>query len=135
MKYSDLPSVLRTVPHSQELPVPKPPENVTFSDDTSDFDEDQGQQKGDNVDWDPTSFEARCPSSQPHLLTQRDLNDLVRDLKLSKKQDELSGSRIIGGIFSTKSMKCVSFEIAKTNSKNFSLKKTICYFVMMFALL
>ena len=32
-------------------------------------------------------------------------------------------------------MKYVSFEIAKMNSKNFSLKRTIWYFVMNFALL
>jgi len=53
---------------------------------------------------------------------------------LSKKQDELLGSRLKGRIF-TKILKYVSFEIAKMNPKNFSLKKTIRHFVMMFALL
>jgi hypothetical protein len=57
------------VPHSGELPVPKPPENLTFSNDNSDSDVDCGQQKGDNVDCDPT-FEASCSSSEPNLLTQ-----------------------------------------------------------------
>ena len=41
-----------------------------------------------NVDCDPT-FEASCSSYEPHLLTQGDLNDLVRDFSLSKEQAEL----------------------------------------------
>ncbi|UYV84365.1 hypothetical protein LAZ67_X001944 [Cordylochernes scorpioides] len=44
---------------------------------------------------DDTNFEAGA-SSEPHLLTQGDLNDLVRDLDLSKKQSELLGSRLKG---------------------------------------
>jgi len=58
----------------------------------------------------------------------------IHDCNLSKKQDELLGSRLKGRIF-TKILKYVSFEIAKMNPKNFSLKKTIRHFVMMFALL
>jgi hypothetical protein len=60
---------------------------------------------------------------------------LVHDCNLSKKQNELLGSRLKGRIFTTKILKCVSFEIAKMNPKNFSLKETIRHFVMMFALL
>jgi len=56
----------------------------SFSDDNSGSDEAHGQQEGDNVDCDPT-FEASCPSSEPKLLTQGNLNDPVRDLNLSKK--------------------------------------------------
>jgi len=78
---------MRPVTHSEELPVPSPPENVAFSDNASDSDEDHGRQEGENVHCDPT-FEAIC-SSEPHLLTQGDLNDLVREFNLSKKQAEL----------------------------------------------
>jgi len=35
-------------------------------------------------------------SNEPHLLIQGDLNDIVRDLNLSKKQAELLGSRLKG---------------------------------------
>ena len=66
--YPDLPSAVRQVPHSGELPVPKPPENLTFSDDKSDADEDHGQQEGDNVDCDHT-FEESCCSCELNLLT------------------------------------------------------------------
>ncbi|UYV71963.1 hypothetical protein LAZ67_9001368 [Cordylochernes scorpioides] len=86
VEYPDLPSAMRPVPHSDILPVPQIPENVIFSDDDSDRRE---QQSND------TNFEVGA-SSEPHLLTKGDLNDLVRDLDLSKKQSELLGSRLKG---------------------------------------
>ncbi|KAH9631060.1 hypothetical protein HF086_015045 [Spodoptera exigua] len=39
-------------------------------------------------------FEFEEIAKEPHLITQGDLNDLVRDLNLSKKQSELLGSRL-----------------------------------------
>ena len=95
VKYSDFPPKMRPVPHSEQSPVPMPLENLIFCDDNSNPDEDHGQQKGDNVDCEPT-FEASFSSSEPHLLTQGDLNDLVSEWKLSKKQTELLGSRLKG---------------------------------------
>jgi hypothetical protein len=59
---------MRPIPHNEALPIPKPPANVIV----------------DNEDF--TTDEASCSSSEPHLLTQGDLNDLVRDLNLSKKR-------------------------------------------------
>jgi len=61
-KHTDLPSAMRPVPHGEEFPVPKSPENLTFSYDNSDSDEDYGQQKGDNLGCDLT-FEKSCSSS------------------------------------------------------------------------
>jgi hypothetical protein len=60
-----MPSAMRPVPHSEELPVPEPQENLTFGDDNSDSNY-HGQQEGDNVDRDPT-FQASYSSSKPHL--------------------------------------------------------------------
>jgi hypothetical protein len=71
VKYPDLPSAVTPVAHSGELPVPKPPENLTFNDDRFDSDEDRVEQEGDNVDCDRI-FEASCSSSEPRLLTQGD---------------------------------------------------------------
>jgi hypothetical protein len=84
MKCPNVSSAMRPVPHSEELPVTKPPENPTFSDDNADSDEDHGQYEGDNVDCDPT-FKASCSLSEPHFLTQGDLTDLARDLNFSLK--------------------------------------------------
>ena len=47
--------------------------------------------------WCPhTTFAGASSSKEPHLLTQGDLNDIVRNLNLSKKQAELLGSRLKG---------------------------------------
>jgi len=50
---------MRSVRHSEELPVPKPPENPTLSSDISDSDQNHGQQEGGYADCDPT-FGASC---------------------------------------------------------------------------
>ena len=50
----------------------------------SDSDEDVGQ-ANQNMDFDPKFAEAYFFSNELHLLTQGDLNDIVRDLNLSKK--------------------------------------------------
>jgi WD40 repeat protein len=54
--------------------------------------EDVGQ-ANKNMDFDPI-FAGACSSNEPHLLTQGDLNDIVRDLNLSKKQAEILDSRL-----------------------------------------
>jgi hypothetical protein len=75
-------SAMIAVPHIAELP-PRPPKNLTFSNDNSD--DDHRQQKGKNIYCDP-KFEVRCFSPEPHFLTQRDRNHPVRDLNLSKNK-------------------------------------------------
>jgi len=62
---------------------------------SDDDDDDDVGQANNNVDCDPT-FAGASSSNEPHLLTQGDLNDIVRDLSLSKKQAELLGSRLKG---------------------------------------
>jgi len=79
VKYPDFPSAVRPVPHKEELPVPKPPENLTFSDGNSDSVENLGQQEGGNFECDPT-FEASCPSFKTHLLIKGDINLLAPKL-------------------------------------------------------
>jgi len=55
----------------------------SVSDENSDYDKGHGHQEDDNLDCDPT-FEASFFLSEPNLLTQGDLNDLLRDLNSSK---------------------------------------------------
>jgi len=52
VKYPYLPAAMRPVPHSEQLPAPKSLENLAFSGDKSNSDEDHGQQDGDNFDCD-----------------------------------------------------------------------------------
>jgi len=70
------------------VPVPKPLESLTSRDDNCDSDEYHRWQEGDNVDCDLT-LEASCFSFEPHLLMQRDCNDLVHDLNFTKQQAKL----------------------------------------------
>ena len=81
VQYPNLPSAMRPVPHSAELPVPKPPTNMTLNESES-SDEDVGQ-ANNNTDCDPT-FAGALSFNEPHLLAQGDLNGFVRDLNLSK---------------------------------------------------
>ena len=86
--YPDLPSAMRPVPHSDDLPIPNPPESYKLSSSESGDD--------DEMEHDIDKEFTASSSSVPHLLTQVDLNDIVRDLNLSKSQGELLGSRLQG---------------------------------------
>jgi len=87
--YPNLPSAIRPVPHSDSLPVPvRVPGNDENETDTDTTNESSEHMQGDSA------YEG--PSTAPHLITQPELNDLVRDLGLSKNQSELLGSRLQG---------------------------------------
>jgi hypothetical protein len=90
VKYPNVPSAMRPVPH-------KPPANVIMNDEDSATDEADLEWVGETFECYPT-FEASCSSSEPHLLTQGDLNDLVCDLNLSKKEAEILVSMLKGWI-------------------------------------
>lgn len=90
VQYPNLPSAIRPVSHCVDLPVPQPPENVTIEDELDDI-----TTEAQHEQHDPT-YSTDSTSREPHLVTQGELNDLVRDLNLSKKQAELLGSRMKG---------------------------------------
>jgi hypothetical protein len=83
VKYLNLSSAKRPVPQSAELPVPTSSTPLES--------EEIALSQGGNNEHDRT-FELSS-FKEPHLLTQCDLNDLVRDLHLSKKQAVLLRSR------------------------------------------
>jgi hypothetical protein len=76
--------------HSQDLPVPKPPEKWTIDDDNDDDEPVPMEQDVGDPDFQPST------SNEPHLISQGELNDLVRDLNLSESQAEFLGSRLQG---------------------------------------
>jgi hypothetical protein len=91
ISYPNLPSAIRPVPHCEELPIPELPQDWMETDD----------ENGDEVavltdmEHDDCDKEYRpSKSAEPHLLSQKELNDLVRDLALTKEQSELLGSRL-----------------------------------------
>jgi hypothetical protein len=129
VQYPNLPSAMRPVHHSVELPVPKPPTNMTLSDSES-SDEDVGQ-ANKNMYCDPT-FAGAYSSNEPQLLTQGDLNYIVRDLNLSKKQAELLGSWLKSWNLLRQETK-VCFPVgAMKNSRISSPRKMVSCFAMMF---
>jgi hypothetical protein len=73
---------MRTVLHSTELPVPKALTNMILSDGKS-SDEDVDQ-VNNNMYCEAMLAGARS-SSEPHLLTQGELNDIIHGLNLSKE--------------------------------------------------
>lgn len=84
--YPDIPSSIAPVRHSEDLPVPSPPsrrEAAASSSSTS---------TGDSSD---ASFnDDLVPDRKPYYPTQEDLNDLIRDLRLTKSNAELLTSRL-----------------------------------------
>ncbi|GFT14230.1 uncharacterized protein TNCV_4591051 [Trichonephila clavipes] len=117
--YPDLQSAMRPVPHSEESPIPKPPEHVTLDEESSDFD--RSKEEEETVCGD-TAFEPSC-SSEPHLLTQKDLKDPKRDLKLSKKQFEMLGFRLKGWNLLQKNTKICTYRSRHSQCKDYFSEK------------
>jgi hypothetical protein len=91
--YPNIQSAFRPVPHGEGLPVPEPPKEFSIdSDDEEGSEPTSGspQPSASNDDL----YVYHGASSAPHILTQEELNDLVRDLELSKAKAELLGSRL-----------------------------------------
>ena len=73
---------MRPVPHSEDMPIPHPPTHLTVEDQS----EQEAATEVPNEQQDDATFETSTSSCEPHLLTQGELNDLVQNLKLSKKK-------------------------------------------------
>ncbi len=85
ISYPSLHSAVRPVLHSDDIPVPTPPAVLP----ESDADSEASTSNEDDSDYEP-----EVDSKKPHLIGQGELNDLVRDLMLTKGQAELLASRL-----------------------------------------
>jgi len=84
--YPDLPSARRPVPHSEEVPIPALPENLdTFQESDEEYEE---------MDTSTSFMPSTSKFNQPVSFNQAQLNDLTRDLGLSKESAQLLGSRL-----------------------------------------
>jgi len=87
-----IPSTIRQVPHTEDLPVPVLPQQyILDSDDEPTEKQEKTQQPSTSTVAD---FTADLQSSEFHRITQEELNDLTRDLDLPKCKAELLGSRL-----------------------------------------
>ena len=82
VKYKFVASAMQPCPHSDELPVPAPPEvKISLS-----YDEDMQSVAGGDEEPHDKDYLTQCSSSEPKLFTQAGLNDLVRDLRLAEAE-------------------------------------------------
>ncbi|KAI6654433.1 hypothetical protein LOD99_829 [Oopsacas minuta] len=89
LNYPNLESAIRPVPHCSDLPVP------IFTEFLGLYDDEDGANSEEVNDHDcDYDVDFQGPSSEPSLFNQAELNDLIRDLDLSKEFPELLASRL-----------------------------------------
>ena len=89
--YPNIDSALRPVPHDPSMPAPVPPEDALASlSDEAVFDDGHSSGPSDSTGSEYESEE----NLKPILFSQEQLNDLIRDLALSKQKSELLASRL-----------------------------------------
>ena len=89
IEYPNIPSAIRPIHHSDELPIPEPREIDLLSSDDAESSEEC------NVSEPCTSTNEEFGIiTEPHLMNESELNDLVRDLDLPKDKAELLASRL-----------------------------------------
>ena len=94
IKYPNLRSDMRPVSHSDDLPVPTPPVNKDLLS-SSDEEMPSREDSAESISLEDIECTYSGTSgNEPHWITQEDLNDLARDLYLSKQQSELSAFRL-----------------------------------------
>ena len=86
--YPSIPSSIAPVPHSDQLPVPIP----TCSQDPVSADESATNE--DDITIDNSVLNSNLEEKKPYYPNQKDLNDLIRDLGLTKSNAELLTSRL-----------------------------------------
>ena len=94
IKYPNLRSAVRPVPHSDDLPVSTTPVNKDLLS-SSDEEMPSMEDYTESISLaDIESTYSGTSGNEPHCPTQEDLNDLARDLYLSKQQSDLLASRL-----------------------------------------
>jgi len=92
--YPNILSTLRPVLHGEGISVPEPPKECTIHSDDEDEGESTSSSPESPASTEPHVSHSRSSVPQPHILTQDDVNDLVRDLELSNSKAELLESRL-----------------------------------------
>lgn len=85
--YPNLKSAIRPIPHGPNIPVPEPP--IALESTSSSLSSSSSSTETSNHDYGSTPTKG-----QPKQFTQEELNDLVRDLGLSKETAQILGSRL-----------------------------------------
>ena len=104
---------MRPVSHSDVLRVPTPPVNKDLLS-SSDEEMPSREDSAESISLeDIESTYSGTSGNEPHWITQEDLNDLARDLYLSKQQTELLAFRIKQGNLVQEDVRITSFRNRK----------------------
>lgn len=124
VNYPNIPSAIRPLPHSNELPITIPPESYSI-----DSDDEPKSSTSDDIPGPTTShdsdFMIQSPS-QSHKMTQNELNDLIRDLELSKSKSELLASRLTQYNYLANDVKYSVYRTCQKPLEQFFEKKKNC---------
>jgi len=91
--YPNIPSALRSVPHGEGISIPEPTKEFTIDSDDDDEGELTSGSPEPPASTEPHVSRGRSSALHPHILTLDELNDLFRDLEMSKSKAELLGTR------------------------------------------
>jgi len=117
--YPNLRSAIRPVPHSKDLPVPSCVLPVTYDD--SDCDSDGNAVYDDDDEYIGSDTGAK-------LMNQEELDDLVRDLRLSKQSAEVLASRLKERNFLVEGTKVSAYRCREQNFLHyFDKSETLVY--------
>ena len=128
-KRSNIPTfdLLRPVPHSDDLPLPTPPVNKDRLS-SSDKEDSREDSAGSISMEDIESTYSGTSGKEPHWITQEDLNDLARNLYLSKQQLELLASRLKQWNLVQEDVRITSFRNRnKDLASFFDMENKLCY--------
>ncbi|GBM17169.1 hypothetical protein AVEN_47577-1 [Araneus ventricosus] len=93
IQYPNIPSAVRPVTHNESFPIPVTPKTYTLQPET-DLEDCEPQPGPSTSTDDDEEYPTDLVHRQPHLVTQPELNDLVRDLELPKSKSQLLVSRL-----------------------------------------
>ena len=128
IKYPKLRSPMRPDPHSVDLPVSTPPVKkylLSASDEEMPSREDSAEII--SLEYIESTYSGTS-GNEPHWVTQEDLNDLARDLYLSKQQSELLASRLKPWNLGQEDVRITSFSYRnKDLASFFDIENKLCY--------
>ena len=126
--YPNLRSAMRPVPHSDDLPLPTPPVNKDLLS-SSDEEMPSWKDSAESISLeDIESTYSGTSGNEPHWITQDDLNDLARDLYMSKQQSELLASRLKQYNLVQEDVRITSFRNRNKDLDSFfDMENKLCY--------
>ena len=121
IEYPNIPSAIRPVCHSDKLPIPEPHEIDLLSSDDAESSEECSVSE-------PCTFrnEEFGITTEPHLINESELNDLVSDLDLLKVKAELLASRLKQWNLLQSGVKVCSFSTHQQSLAQFFIERGTC---------